>query len=355
METLEQQAPALAELPVEQRTTLSGRKKAAVLLVSLGADRAADVFKYLDDEEIEGLSLEMAQTAHIPPDDTESVFAELIENSLAADFLAEGGVDFARQVLERAVGPDRAAEILGRLAAVIEMRPFEFLRHTPAEQIAAFLGTESPQTIALVVANLHTRLAAEVLSELPVETQADVAMRIATMSDTRPEIIKDVEEVLRQKLSNVISQDYAAAGGVEPLAEILTNTDRATERNVLDKLAEFDTDLAEQIRMLLFIFEDIVKLDDRAVQLVLKEVDQKDLVLALRGVPEEVKEKVLRNMSQRGSEMILEEMEYQQPQRRAVIEEAQGRIVAAIRRLEDSGAIAIGRGSGEDGSDDQLI
>jgi flagellar motor switch protein FliG len=353
METLEHQ-PALADLPVEQRTTLSGRKKAAVLLVSLGAERAADVFKFLDDEEIEALSLEMAQTQHIPANDTESVFAELIENSLAADFLAEGGVDFARQVLERSVGADRAAEILGRLAAIIEMRPFEFLRHTPPEQIAAFLGTESNQTIALVVANLHSTLAAKVLAQLPVEMQADVAMRIATMSDTRPEVIKDVEEVLRQKLSNVISQDYAASGGVEPLADILNNTDRTTERNVLDKLAEFDAELADEIRMLLFVFEDIVKLDDRAVQLVLKEVEQKDLVLALRGVPEEVKEKVIRNMSQRGAEMLLEEMEYQQPQRRAVIEEAQGRVVAAIRRLDDAGAIAIGRGTDEDG-DDQLI
>ena len=356
-ELLEQHAelPTPAALPPDgsARMTLQGRKKAAVLLVALGADRAAGVFKHLRDDEIEALSLEMAQTQQVTPQATEALFEEVVETAMAADYFAEGGVDYAREVLETSLGHERASEIIGRLAAIIEMRPFEFLRRTPPEQIAAFLGSESSQTIALVVANLHQALAAQVLSQLPADEQAKVAMRIATMSETSPEVIKDVEQVLRQKLSNVISQEYAASGGVGPLADILNHADRSTERNVLDKLSELDAELAEEIRMLLFVFEDVVKLDDRALQLVLKEVDQKDLALALRGTSDEVKEKVTRNMSQRGAEMLLEEMEYQPPQRRSVVEEAQGRIVAVIRKLEDAGALVIERA--DEDADEQLL
>jgi flagellar motor switch protein FliG len=180
-----------------------------------------------------------------------------------------------------------------------------------------------------------------------------VAVRIATMHETSPEVIKDVEAVLRQKLSSVISQEYAAAGGVGPLAEILNSADRSTERNVLDKLAELDAELAEQVRTLLFVFEDIVKIDDRGVQQVLKEVDQKDLALALRGVSDEVRDKVMRNMSERGAAMLLEELDILPPQRRSVVEEAQGRIVAVIRKLEEAGALTISRDADED--DEQLI
>jgi flagellar motor switch protein FliG len=356
-ELLEQGAgPGAAALPdpgTAARMTMNGRKKAAVLLVALGAEGAANVFRHLRDEEIEGLSLEMAQTQQVSPQTTEAVFEEVVETARAADYFAEGGVDYAREVLEASLGDERASEIIGRLAAIIEMRPFEFLRRTPPEQIAAFLAAESPQTIALVVANLHQALAAQVISKLPSEEQAKVAMRIATMSETSPEVIKDVEQVLRQKLSNVISQDYAASGGIEPLADILNHADRSTERNVLDKLTELDAELAEEIRLLLFVFEDVVKLDDRGLQLVLKEVDQKDLALALRGVSDEVKDKVMKNMSQRGAEMLMEEMEFAPPQRRSIVEEAQGRIVAVIRKLEDAGALVIGRAEEDD--DEQLV
>jgi flagellar motor switch protein FliG len=203
-----------------------------------------------------------------------------------------------------------------------------------------------------VIANMHTSLGAQVLAQLPPGVQADVAMRIATMTETSPDVIKDVEEVIRRKLALVASQDYAAAGGVKGLADILNSADRGTERNVIDTLAEKDAQLAEEIKMLLFVFEDIVKLDDRSVQLVLKDVDQKDLAMALRGVSEEVKKKILSNMSQRGAEMLLEEMEYQPPQRRSVIEEAQSRIVGSIRRLEDAGAIVIARGDEDEEAED---
>jgi flagellar motor switch protein FliG len=334
---------------------LSGVTKAAALLVSLGAEQAAGVFRHLREEEIERLSLEMAQIETVPPHETEAIYSEVVETAHAVGFFAEGGVDFAREVLEASVGSERAAEIIGRLAAIIEMRPFEFLRRTPPDQIASFLQAESPQTIALVVANLHTTLAAQVLAHLPPEQQAYTAVRIATMNETSPEVIKDVEAVLRQKLSSVISQEYAASGGVKPLAEILNSADRSTERNVLDRLAELDDELADEIRSLLFVFDDVVKVDDRGMQQVLKEVDQKDLSLALRGVSDDVKEKILKNMSQRGAEMLLEELEIQPPQRRSVVEEAQGRIVAIIRKLEEAGALSISRGAGGEDDDEQLV
>ena len=327
---------------------MRGREKAAVLLVALGPERAAQLFNHLHDEEIEALSLEMAKTRQVPTETTDLVMEEAVATTTAMGYIGRGGFEYAREVLEKSIGAARASEIMGRLSAVIEMRPFEFLRRTPPEQIAAFLRNEAPQTMALTIANLHTTLAAEVLAQLSPEMQAEVALRIATMNETSPDVIKEVEAVMRQKLANVISQEYSVAGGVESLVDILNRTDRTTERNVLDQLAETDADLAEEIRMLLFVFEDIVKIDDRGVQMVLKDVEQKDLALALRGVSEEVRDKVLSNMSQRGAEMLLEEIEYQPPQLRRVVEEAQGRIVAKVRQLEEAEAIVIGRGDGED-------
>ena len=248
-------------------------------------------------------------------------------------------------MLERALGPERALEIIGRLSSVIEMRPFEFLRRTPAEQLVTFLRNESPQTVALVVANLHTTLASQVLANLPGTEQAEIAVRIARMSETSPDVVKQVESVMKKKLDSVVQQEYVrAAGGIKSLAEILNHTDRSTERNVLDSLTEADEELAAEVRRLLFVFEDIVKLDDRSIQLVLREADQKDLALALRGVNDDVKERILSNMSERGATMLVEEMAYQPPQRKRVVEEAQGRIVAIVRKLEEAGALVLSRG-----------
>jgi flagellar motor switch protein FliG len=320
-----------------------GRKKAAVLLVALGPDRASEIFKHLHYDEIESLSLEMAKMQHVEPNMTTRIMEELAATVTAYDSIAAGGVEYAREVLEKAIGSDRAAEIIGRLSSVIEMRPFEFLRRTAPEQIVAFLRNEAPQTIALVVANLHTTLAAQVLANLPEEEQAEIALRIAKMGETSPEVVKQVEDVMRGKLATIVQNEYTTTGGVKSLAEILNHTDRPTERNVLDSLTETDEELAAEVRRLLFVFEDIVKLDDRSIQLVLREADQKDLALALRGVSDEVKTRVLNNMSERGAQMLLEEMEYQPPQRKRVVEEAQGRIVAIVRRLEEAGAVVLSR------------
>jgi flagellar motor switch protein FliG len=326
---------------------IKGRKKAAVLLVSIGSDKAAEVFRHLREDEIETLSLEMAKLQHIDHGVTESVFEEFTATVQAFDSLAAGGVEFARDVLERALGRERAEEIIGRLSTVIEQRPFEFLRRTPPEQLVTFLRNEAPQTVALVIANLHTVLAAQVLAHLPSHEQADIALRIARMGETSPDVVKQVEAIMRQKLENVVQQEYSAAGGVKSLADILNHADRSTERNVLDSLTETDEELSAEVRRLLFVFEDIIKLDDRSIQMILREADQKDLALALRGVSEEVKQRILANMSERGAEMLIEEMEYQPPQRKRVVEDAQGRIVAIVRKLEESGAIVLTRGEEE--------
>jgi flagellar motor switch protein FliG len=330
--------------PVPVRSSVKGKMKAAILLVSLGADRAAEVFARLRDEEIETLSLEMAKLHYLEPGIADSVLNELAATVEAHDSLDAGGVDYAREVLERALGNDRAAEIIGRLSSVIEKRPFEFLRRTPAEQVVTFLRNESPQTMALVIANLHTTLASQVLSNLPENEQPEIALRIARMAETSPDVVRQVEAVMRQKLANVVQQEYSAAGGIKSLAEILNHSDRSTERNVLDSITEVDESLGAEVRRLLFVFEDIAKLDDRSIQLILREADQKDLALALRGVSEDVKQKILGNMSERGAQMLLEEMEFQPPQRKRDIEEAQGRVVLIVRRLEESGAVVLSRG-----------
>jgi len=341
------------EKPEITASSLKGIQKAAALLVAIGEQRAGEIFKYLGETEVEALSLELAKAQKIPTEVCRDVITEAVESVLAEDYLAEGGVDYARSVLMRSLGEDRAEEIIGRLAATIERRPFEFLRRTPAEQIVVFLRNESPQTIALVVSNLHTMLAAQVLSDIDPEIQADVALRIALMAETRPEVVSHVETVMRSRLSAVGSQEYAAAGGVKSLADILNSSDRTTERNVLDELAKADGELAEEIRLLLFTFEDVVKLDDRSIQMVLKEVDQKDLAIALRGVNDDVAGKIFGNMSERGAELLKEEIQFQPPQRKRVVEEAQGRIVGVVRRLEEAGAIVISRGGGS--GDDALV
>ncbi len=326
---------------------LGGRRKAAVLMAALGPELAAEVIQHLREEEIEGLSLEMTKLGAIEEQTTEAILGELAAAATGGLGDVVGGIEFAREVLERALGAERAEELLARLSAVTEMRSFEFLRSTPPEQIVGFLRTEAPQTIALVVANLPTVLAAQVLARLPDAVQPDIALRIARMGETSPSVIQQVEEVIRQRLTTVVEQEYSSAGGAKALAGILNHADRSTERAVLEHLATTDPELAEEVRRMLFVFEDLATLEDRAIQQVLREANQKDLVLALRGVAEAVKEKLLANMSERGAAMLLEEMEVQQPQRRRDVEAAQGRIVAVVRRLEEAGTIVLSTGDGE--------
>jgi flagellar motor switch protein FliG len=327
---------------------VSGREKAAILLCTLGPERAAKIFSCLGEGEIEALSLEMTRVEYIDPDKSNAILQEVAETAMVAQWAGSGGFEYALDVLEKAVGEERAQAIMARLAAVIEKRPFDFLRRSTPEQITGMLANEAPQTIALVIANLEPNLGAAVVRALEPATQADVALRIATMGDINPDVTRQIEAVIRQKVASVMSSEYQIAGGVDAIVDILARSDRATERNVIDRLAERDRELAEEIRLKLFIFEDIVKLDDRSMQILLKDVDQKDLTSALRGVPEEVKDKVLSNLSQRAAEMLLDELSVQLPQKRRTVEEAQGRIVATVRRLEEAEAISIGRSDDDD-------
>ena len=346
----------MAEGLVETRkpAALSGRRKAAMLCVALGPQGAAKIFQHLPPELMEKLTVEMARTTTVDSAAVESVLEEVVETAYARGYVAEGGVAYAREVLERAVGSAKASEILSRLATVIEQTPFEFLRATPPDQVYAFLRGEHPQMVALVLANLPTtELAAKVMQQIPPTEQADVAMRIALMGQTAPDIVKEIAHVMRQKLETVLQTEYAAAGGAPALAQILNSADRGTERNILEYLEQVNAELAEDVRSLLFVFEDILKLDDRSVQLVLKEVDARDIALALRGASEDVKERIMANMSQRGAEMLAEEMEFMAPQRRKVVEDAQSKIVGVVRRLEDTGAIFISRGGA--GSEEQVL
>jgi flagellar motor switch protein FliG len=334
---------APAGLPAARATSgLGGVEKAAALLVTLGSEQAGEILKHFSEHEIQAITTEMARLRRVAPDIASSLLEEFNSLNAAAEHMAVGGLDFARAALERSVGKERAAELLDQLA-FLGNRPFEFLRRTPPEQIVSFLAEESPQTMALVTASLPSTIAAKVLGALPVETQSDVALRIATMSETSPDVIRELESGLRLKLSNVLGSELTAAGGVESLADILNLAGRSTERNVLDAIAETHAGLAEEIRARLFTFDDIVILSDRDMQILLRDVDQKDLVLALRGVADNVKDTIVRNMSTRGAQMLLEDMEAMTGQPKSLVEEAQSRIVAAVRRLDESGTITLAR------------
>jgi flagellar motor switch protein FliG len=326
------------------RSGLRGRQRVAAVLISLGPEKAGEILKHLSDAEVQALSAEMATLRKIPAETASAVLDEFVDSVTADDQDALGGVDFARQALEASMGKARAEEVLENLAARDGARPFAFLRKTPPDQIVAFLAEESPQTIALVIASLHHTLGARVLSSLPPDVQTDVSLRIATMADANPEVIRELETGLQNKLANVLSTDLTDTGGVEALAALLNNAGRSTERNVLTNIERTHADLADEVRQLLFTFDDIVELPDRDVQLVLREIDQKDLALALRGVDEAVRDKLMANLSARAAEVVRDDMEAMGPQPKAAVEEAQSSIVAAVRRLEDAGQITLARG-----------
>ncbi len=329
--------------------SLSGRQKAAILLIALGPEMSADVMKHLRDEDMEQLTLEIASTRNVGREMREQVVTEFHDLCLAQEYLDEGGIEYAREVLERAVGGGRAHEIIERLTAILQVRPFDFARKTDPAQLLNFIQDEHPQTMALITAYLRPEQAAAVLSALPADRQVDVARRIALMDRTSPEIVQEVERVLERKLSSVVSQEYASAGGITSVVEVLNQVDRATERTIIDALEVQDPELAEEIRRRMFLFEDIVRLDDRSIQRVMREVDLgRDLPLALRVCSDEVSERVFKNMSNRAVENLKENMEFMGPVRLRDVEEAQQRIVNIIRRLEEEGEIIVSRGGGDE-------
>ena len=326
---------------------VSSREKIAVLMVSLGNEVAAEVYKKLDDPTIELITLEIANLRKVSPEIKLQVLKDAQEVLMAREFMARGGVDYARDVLERALGPERAQNLLARITASLQVRPFDFMRHTDAQQILSFIQGEHPQTIALILSYLDPSQAAMILSGLSPNLQAEVAKRIARMDRITPEVLREVERVLERKLSTVMGQDFTMAGGIDAVVSLINSADRTTERNIMEYLEENDPELAEEIKKRLFVFEDILRLDDRALQRIMREVDMKDLSLALKGATEELKAKFFKNMSKRAAEMLKEDMDYMGPVRVKDVEEAQQKVVNIVRGLEEQGEIVIATG-GED-------
>ena len=326
---------------------LTGKEKAAILLIALGQDISKEVFKHLESEEIEELYLQIAKTTKVSSEMKDRVFEEFNELMLAQQYLAQGGITYARELLQSALGESKAVEIITKLTSSLQVRPFDFIQKTESEQILNFIQGEHPHIIALIVSYLPANKAGEIFRNLPEEKQIDIARRIASMERTSPEMIREVERVLERKLSTVVGQDYTSAGGLDTLIEMLANVDRGTEKTIIESLSETDPELAEEIRKRMFVFEDVILLDDRAIQQVLKSVESKDLSLALKGSSEDVSEKVFKNMSKRAADMLREDMEFAGPVRVKDVQEAQQRIVNVIRKLEETGEIVIARG-GED-------
>lgn len=327
---------------------ITGLQKAAILLISLGPERSAGLFKHLKEDEIEELTLEIANTRSVTPQLKEEVINEFYEVCLAQQYIAEGGIGYAKELLDKALGTEKAMEVIGKLTASLQVKPFEFVRKTDATQLLSFIQDEHPQTIALILSYLSPSQAAVIVSALPPDRQADVARRIATMDRTSPDVIKEVEKILESKLANLVNQDYTVIGGVDAVVEILNTVDRGTEKHIMETLEIEEPELADEIRKKMFVFEDILLLDDRAIQRVLRDVDNNDLEIALKGANEQVQTAIFNNLSKRLAAMIREDMDFMGPVRMKDVEEAQQKIVNIIRKLEDAGEIVISRGGGDE-------
>lgn len=327
---------------------LSGVQKAAILLIALGPEKSASIFKHLKEDEIEELTLEIANTRSVSPQTKEDVLDEFYQVCLAQQYIAEGGIGYAKELLDKALGVDRAQEVISKLTASLQVRPFEFVRKTDPSQVLNFIQDEHPQTIAMILSYLSSNQASSILGSLGPEKQADVAKRIAMMDRTSPDVIKEVENVLERKLSSLANQDYTIVGGVDAIVNILNTVDRGTEKHIMESLEIEEPELADEIRKKMFVFEDILLLDDRAIQRVLRDVDNNDLEVALKGSNDEVKNVILKNLSKRLASMIQEDIEFMGPVRMKDVEEAQQKIVGVIRKLEDSAEIVISRGGGDE-------
>jgi flagellar motor switch protein FliG len=327
---------------------LQGRVKAAIFMISLGSENAARIFRYLKEDEIEQITLEIANLQKVDSKIKESVVEEFYQICLAQNYISEGGIEYARDILERALGSQKALDLISRLTSALQVRPFDFIRKVDPAHLFSFIQHEHPQTIALILSYLDPSQASATLSALPPEKQAEVAIRIASMDRAAPEYIKEVERVLEKKMALLSVSDYTETGGIQAIVDILNSVDRSTEKNILENLEKRDKLLAEEIKKRMFVFEDITKLDNRFIQRILSEVDVSDLMLAIRGTTDEVSRVIYANMSKRLQETIKEDMEYMGPVRLRDVEEAQQKIVGIVRRLEEAGEIVISRGKGDE-------
>ncbi len=329
-------------------SNLQGIQKAAILLIALGPEKSASIFKHLKEDEIEELTLEIANTRSVTPQVKEEIIDEFYEVCLAQQYIAEGGISYAKELLEKALGSEKALNVIGKLTASLQVKPFEFIRKTDPSQLLNFIQDEHPQTIALILSYLPASQSSMIISALPPDRQSDVAKRIAVMDRTSPDVVKDVEKILESKLSSLVNQDYTIIGGVDAVVEILNSVDRGTEKHIMETLEIEEPELADEIRKKMFVFEDILLLDDRAIQRVLRDVENSDLAIALKGSNEEVQSAIFNNLSKRLAAMIKEDMEFMGPVRMKDVEEAQQKIVNIIRKLEDSAEIVISRGGGDE-------
>ncbi|MFA6849060.1 MAG: flagellar motor switch protein FliG [Selenomonadaceae bacterium] len=327
---------------------MTNQQKAAILFIAIGPENSAKLFQHLNDEEIEKLTLEIANQKQVTQEQKTQVISEFYQMAMAKNYLSTGGLEYAQNLLEKALGTERAMSIINRLTTSLQIRPFDFLRKTDPSQLLNFIQNEHPQTIALIMAYLDPEQSATIISSLPAERQAEVAKRIAIMDRTSPDVLRDVERVLEKKLSSLVTQDFTVAGGIKAIVEVLNRVDRGTERTIIETLEVDDPELTEEIKRLMFVFEDIVMLDDRSLQMVLREVDSKDLALALKATPQEVAAKVYKNMSKRAADMLREEIEFMGPVKIRDVEEAQQKVVNVIRVLEDKNEIVISRGKGDE-------
>ena len=318
------------------------------MFIIVGPEKASKVFRYLKDDEVESLTLEIANMKNITTSVKDEVLDEFYEICLAQQYVSEGGIDYANDLLEKTFGPERAREIIGKLTDSLQVRPFEFVRKTDPSQLLNFIQDENSQTIALILSYLSAQQAATIVGALSPDKQADVAKRIAQMDRTSPDTIRDVEHVLERKLASLVNQDYTIAGGVDAIVDILNTVDRGTEKHIMETLEIEEPELADEIRKKMFVFEDILSLDDRSIQRVLREVDNNDLATALKSANEEVQTVIFNNLSKRLVAMIKDDMDFMGPVRLKDVEEAQQKIVNIIRKLEDSGEIVISRGGGDE-------
>ena len=338
--------------PGAESQPLKGVSKAAILLLNMDKEVAAAVLRHLGEDIVEDITREIAQLDLVGQDERGKVIEEFYNIALARSYAKQGGLAYAKLLLQKALPPDQASHVMKLIEHQVNRRPFSFLAKTEAENLLTFIQDEHPQTIALILSHLTPSKASQVLSDLPVSKQIEVVSRIANMENTNPEMIREVEQGLAARLSGIVSQTFQKVGGVESVAEMLNLADRSTEKGILEALEGQDPDLVEQIRRLMFVFEDILLVNDKGIQAVLKEIENEELALALKTASEELREKIFKNMSERASQLIKEDMEFMGPVRVSDVESAQQKIVDVVRRLEDAGEVII---SGRGGDKEMIV
>ena len=331
---------------------LEGITKAAILLLAVGTERAAKMLKFMDPKSVEEVTRELAGLGRVPAKLHAEVIADFYANNISSKYAGEGGLDYAKKILEASLDPKSAERMLGQIQTQVQKTPFSFLQRAESESLLTFIQDEHPQTIALILCHLAHHKASEIIGGLPIQKQIEVIKRVANMEQTNPEVIREVEKGLESRLSSMLGQSMEKAGGIETVAEILNLADRSTEKSIMEGLESEDPDLVEQIRRLMFVFEDILKVNDKGIQAVLKEIENSDLSLALKTASDSLKEKIFKNMSERAAALIKEDMQYMGPVKVSDVESAQQRVVDVVRRLEESGEVVV---EGRGGETDQMV